>query len=100
VIDLLRGLPDDAALRRGSVQERQAREQRKEWDVRTELLAVIADRTGVAASAQEYKEPPKPIERPAWLRDDAPQAQPVRAEGSGVKRAISVLANSARRVLS
>jgi hypothetical protein len=66
--------------------------------VRTELLAVIADRTGVAASAQEFKEPPKPIERP-WQRAAA-EAESVRgASSSGIRRAISVLAGSARRVL-
>jgi hypothetical protein len=65
------------------------------------LLAVIADRVGVAASAQEYQKAPDPIRRPPWITgEETPRgARPETPEGSGFKRAINVLAGSARRVI-
>jgi hypothetical protein len=64
--------------------------------VRTELLAVIADRTGVAASSQQYREPPKPVKRPEWITGDGvPQQQ----AGNAFSRAMGTLAASAKRVM-
>lgn len=73
-----------------------AEERRKEWDVRTELLAVIADRLGVAASSREYKEPPKPITRPTWMTETQ---QPQQVEGNAFAAAASRLAATAKRVI-
>lgn len=96
----MRGLPEDAALRRGSVEQRLEKRRREEWTLQHELLAIVADRTGIAASAEQYAKAPKPLTRPDWFgKPDTERAEAPQPQGTGIKRAISVLAGSARRVV-